>query len=341
MMTDLGRDASPGCPDAEILAAWSDQGLHEDERSRVDAHVADCARCQMHLAAMARMPQESLAPAREPRFRLWQWLVPATAGAAAVAAWMLVQQPNLPPPAATSIADAALEQGEPAQPITIPGGVAESAPKAVEQSVPPSASVAELDELRRQQAQSLRSKAREIESAQERAATIARIPADSAGQAAGTRATARPDAPPVAGEVPATAATVPAPAPAPPPPAAAPATSAFEARREQYSVADLSSSLNELKVQRALDGRVTWTVEAGLASQLLAGSSPSPSVIWLSGRSGLVLLSLDGRVWRRLPFPEVVDLTGITAKSEFAATVTTADGRTFTTADRGLTWARQ
>lgn len=69
-----------------------------------------------------------------------------------------------------------------------------------------------------------------------------------------------------------------------------------------------------------------------------ARSTPSPTVIWIVGRAGLVQLATDGRTFVRLPFPEAVDLTAVTAKDERHATVTTADGRTFETADAGRTW---
>jgi photosystem II stability/assembly factor-like uncharacterized protein len=95
-------------------------------------------------------------------------------------------------------------------------------------------------------------------------------------------------------------------------------------------------------VQRSADGGATWRTEnAGAADTLTAGASPSPSVCWLIGRSGTVLLSTDGRSWRRLAFPEEVDLRSITATDSENATVTTADGRVFATTDGGQTWRVQ
>ena len=62
-------------------------------------------------------------------------------------------------------------------------------------------------------------------------------------------------------------------------------------------------------VQRSADGGSTWqTQQTGVAVTLIAGASPSPSVCWLVGPGGIVLLSTDGRSWRRLPFPEMTDL---------------------------------
>ena len=93
-------------------------------------------------------------------------------------------------------------------------------------------------------------------------------------------------------------------------------------------------------VQRSADGGATWRMEStGVTETLIAGASPSPSVCWLIGRSGIVLLSTDGRTWRRVASP-AGDLRAIAATDHENATVTTADGRAFVTTDGGQTWAR-
>ncbi len=94
-------------------------------------------------------------------------------------------------------------------------------------------------------------------------------------------------------------------------------------------------------VQRSADGGGTWqTQNTGVADTLSAGSSPSPSVCWLVGPGGIVLLSTDDRAWQRLPFPEAVPLVAVRATDDRTATVTTADGREFVTTDGGQQWAR-
>jgi photosystem II stability/assembly factor-like uncharacterized protein len=94
-------------------------------------------------------------------------------------------------------------------------------------------------------------------------------------------------------------------------------------------------------VQRSADAGATWqTEETGITETLTGGSSPSPSVCWLIGPSGTVVLSTDGRSWRRRPFPESVDLRSISASDGDHATVTTADGRVFVTTDGGQGWTR-
>jgi photosystem II stability/assembly factor-like uncharacterized protein len=96
----------------------------------------------------------------------------------------------------------------------------------------------------------------------------------------------------------------------------------------------------ERAVERSIDSGRTWQPQtAGAASELLAGVSPSPSVCWLVGRSGLVLLSTDGETWSRLGFPDPkADIVSVSAPDSLAATVVTADGRRFQTADGGSTW---
>ncbi len=47
---------APGtsCPDAETVAAYGERKLSSEETARLDAHFADCARCQTVLSALAR-----------------------------------------------------------------------------------------------------------------------------------------------------------------------------------------------------------------------------------------------------------------------------------------------
>ena len=92
-------------------------------------------------------------------------------------------------------------------------------------------------------------------------------------------------------------------------------------------------------VQFTSDQGKTWTAQdVRPASGLTAGTAPSATVCWIVGRAGTVLRTIDGRTWHRVSFPEPADLVTIVARSAEIATVTTADGRTFTTADGGKTW---
>src|SRR5690348_7078767 len=121
-----GNVASSACPDSELLAAYADHGLTEEETARWESHFADCSRCQKiiavlvasedqlteaeverlgHLAAAsmgasaARKPVEENAAAwwrsiwRRPT--VWRWLVPAAGLASAVGLWFALHQAPL------------------------------------------------------------------------------------------------------------------------------------------------------------------------------------------------------------------------------------------------------
>jgi photosystem II stability/assembly factor-like uncharacterized protein len=95
-------------------------------------------------------------------------------------------------------------------------------------------------------------------------------------------------------------------------------------------------------IEKSTDAGATWQrVADAREGDILAGSAPSPDVCWMVGRAGLVLLTIDARTFTRLPFPELVDLAGVTATGPGAASVTAADGRVFTTLDAGQTWRRR
>lgn len=89
---------------------------------------------------------------------------------------------------------------------------------------------------------------------------------------------------------------------------------------------------------KSADG-ITWErQQTGTTLDLLSGSAPTSSVCWVVGREGLVLVTDDGEHWRRLPFPEAVDLVHIEARDARSAIVTTADDRRFETTDAGQAW---
>lgn len=93
---------------------------------------------------------------------------------------------------------------------------------------------------------------------------------------------------------------------------------------------------------RSADGGTTWQKQAiEIAAPITAGAAPSPTVCWLVGRSGIVLLTTDGATWRRVAFPEAVDLSTIAASDARNARVTAVDRRTFVTTDGGQTWTRR
>jgi len=92
-------------------------------------------------------------------------------------------------------------------------------------------------------------------------------------------------------------------------------------------------------VGRSRDNGATWREQnLGSSVDLLAGSSPSPDVVWFAGTGGIVVVTIDGASWQWRSLPERVDVTGIAAVDGRTATATTRDGRRFITHDGGLTW---
>jgi photosystem II stability/assembly factor-like uncharacterized protein len=95
-------------------------------------------------------------------------------------------------------------------------------------------------------------------------------------------------------------------------------------------------------VEHSADGAATWQPQPiGVATPMRAGAAPAARVCWLAGVAGVVLRTTDAVTWRRIPFPESVDLVAIQASDASQATVTAADGRHFTTTDGGATWVPQ
>jgi hypothetical protein len=91
-------------------------------------------------------------------------------------------------------------------------------------------------------------------------------------------------------------------------------------------------------IARSSDG-VNWQpLNSGTSNDLLAGAAPSAEICWLVGRRGTVLRTIDGEQWQQTASPIAADLVGISAPNEYTATVSTADGRKFTTHNGGITW---
>ncbi len=300
-----------GCPDAELLAAWSEGGLGAGERSRLEEHAATCGRCQAQLAALARMAAaDAHRVPREKRLRLWPWLVPAAGAAAAVTVWVMVQQvPRTPE--RNQQAPQVLAREEADKPMAVPAPIAPApiAPAPITPAPITPIAPAPANPAARQKVGAL--------AKEERRDRLASPKKSLEGGDA-------------AREAPAAAAP------------AAPPAALSEALQSRAARAADASAIGGLVVQRSPEGGVTWESQSGgISAQLTAGASPSPSIIWLVGKDGLVLLSTDSRSWKRVPFPESVDLAGIEASSDTTATVTTADARIFATADGGLTWQRK
>ncbi len=72
------------CPDPEILAAYSERSLDEQEAARWNLHFSQCARCREQLVVLVRA-RDSAGKTEEKRPRApgmvwdWRWLAPAAA----------------------------------------------------------------------------------------------------------------------------------------------------------------------------------------------------------------------------------------------------------------------
>jgi hypothetical protein len=312
------------CLDADTLAAWVDGALGATARSAAERHAAVCPRCQAMLAAMARTAPAAGPPQTASR-RLFAWLVPVTAAAAAIAIWIAVPSSPRPPAAAVSV----VRQESPNVAATKARGpgVADEIRSAPPASAPrPAAPPPQREPAARVDALAKQQDARAQLSAPAAAppARVGERNAAEADAAASRDVAAAPGAP------------------------AANALTRMKSLQVAGAPIEIVSSnpgsrwrlFPDGRVVRSADGGATWEPQqTGVSVVLRAGSSPAPSVCWLAGPEGTVLLTVDGgRSWRHLAFPEPADLVAISATDDKTATVTISDGRTFRTTDGGQTW---
>lgn len=97
--------------------------------------------------------------------------------------------------------------------------------------------------------------------------------------------------------------------------------------------------VNAGAIERSEDGGASWLQAfAAPGDTITAGTSPAGSICWLIGANGVVFVTTDGATFARVPIPERVAVTAITATDARSAIVTTADGRRFRTDDSGRNW---
>jgi hypothetical protein len=345
-------DLAGACLDAETLAAWADDALDRQERAAVESHAAVCERCQAMMATLARAEHAHAAatvvnqPAR--RFPALAWLIPVTAIAAALLVWIAVPQRG-----PTVLHE---DPAQAANAVTIPPAAPVGAAEAVTPPAEPEAapktsprreagrSQLESSNARADQPDALEKQRDDLRAKDEQAADR------SAALTSGAAATNRASVDALAGNKPMTTNESVAQKSAAAPAAASPAavTSFRNATASAPGTTIVSSNPGSRwrivpggAVQHTADGGSTWeTQQTGSTVTLAAGASPSPSVCWLVGPAGTVLLSTDARTWRRIAFAEQADLVGVSATDDRTATVSFADGRTLTTTDAGVSWQR-
>ena len=310
--------ASDRCLDAETAGAWVDGALPADAAGLAEAHASTCARCQAMLAVLVRASPPA------PRADSWwrrRWfiagLVPLTAGAAAIAIWIAVPKQATRIAPASGQVDAQRPADSPAQP-SAPAVPREQPSSGANARQKPPAFADRLDKSN--PAEHPAPAGPPPPEGKQEADLKRRDEQGAAKNSASPSATATPAAP--------LNETV--------------ALGRLDARAVEIASPDASIRWRigaAGVVQRSSDGGATWeTLSIGATEDLTAASAPSATVCWIAGRAGTVLLTTNGREWQRVAFPERVDIIAIQAANGRAATVTTADGRTFRTADGGVTW---
>jgi len=334
-----GGDA---CPDAETLASLADDALTAAARREIEGHVADCHRCQALTAAMVRAEASTRAISGMTAVPWWRgravkWLVPAAAGATAVALWVAIPAQRTPIAEDVPIADAQMAASPPA---ALPP--AASPPAALAAETP-----AEAPARSRRDASAAAPAEAPVPSSPPGASAPAAASADRSAEVvqplreeAGGRTDVGRESAAVGQER----------------RLSAPAALARSERAAETAVGGLAAGGIDVlspdpqrrwrigpgrSVQHSVDGGATWMrQETGAVADLTAGGAPTPDVCWLVGRGGVVLRTVDGgRQWQRITFPAAVDLTAVAASSAAVATLDAADGRRFRTTDGGQTWA--
>jgi hypothetical protein len=342
------------CLDASAIASWAEASLGSDEATRVEAHLAECSRCQAVLAAFAHA-EPPAAPAA-PTWKRWAVLLPIAAATGTLAIWIALPPRRTPTPPVATVAEAP--------------HAAEPQSRAVPTQTSPPAAVAAKGATA-----SRRSAARSAADVAGAAKPVAPLPQASppppAPQAppASAQAAAKPA---VVGESPLTdqrlasstgisggrATTEPivvfeSPAAFGGGAAGAPASATGGGRGGERPAAlrealSLKSSVTRWRIltshdlERSTDDGRTWErLAIDLPSSLTNGAAPSQLVCWIVGRAGVVLVTNDASHFVRLAFPATVDLAAVHATDALNATVTSADGRTFVTTDGGKTWVEK
>jgi len=317
--------ATPECADSESLAAYSDRSLSAAERERLEAHFADCMRCQSMLADIARADESARSAGSAsyvPWYRKWRVAIPALA-AVSVVVLSAIRRPGNDQPQRDQLVAMAKREASRTE-------LAEQAPALATVPAPPPAAPAlsapapasneiTMNEPRREAAARAEAKRR---------ATLHRM-AESA-TAPGARAmTAQAGAAPASVGAAVAGGAVSS-------PEAAPSKPLVTIPAPDQSVVWLAGRNGTIERRDA--GGATHLQRSGANADLVAGAAPSATVCWIVGRSGTVIRTTDGEHWAVVTAPTADDLVAVSASSGNDAAVTTAGGNRFTTSDGGASW---
>jgi len=357
----MGGPASSACVDAERLAAWSAGGLRREEAATVERHLAGCAHCQAMLAAFVE--SEPMTTGAVSFWQRWsmRWLVPAAAASAAVFVWALVTRESAEPPDASTT----MARVEEAQPLALPSTVtpaerqqampaapapqrSDDEPAAVRSAVPAGgitddaaarAGAAAADARSDASAGSVAQSANTARPTERSFSAMSPPPPPATAAAPASPSSAQPEALEVDAATKGTAATLGAVRGQAPVPATARVGSTPVAFAAPSTLAPQWRIQPDGRIERSSDRGQTWSqIALGPAPRITAGSAPAAGVCWLVGTEGVVWRSTDGATFVRRPFVEAAALAAVVAQDATRATVTTADGRVFTTTDGGGSW---
>ena len=327
--------ASSACVDADALAAWAEGTMSRAAREAFEIHAAGCGRCQALMAAMARTEP----PPSQPAWRraVLSWGVPLAAATAAVVIVFSLTTTGRRAPLTTvdlraPVAETA-RQEPPADALPpAPSAPAPAAAQATASAVPPAVRQARKDVTGLPPAKAeARAKTVDTTGAASPLPPPALAAPSAAPAIADTRELSVPPVPAGAGAAAFDSLSNRA-APTAKVRMAGPVVIASPDRAALWRIVNGA-------VERTADGGATWHAQAlGVDVSIRAGAAPAVRVCWLAGDRGVVLLTTDGVTFRRVGFPEPVDLAAIEATDDAHATVTTATGRRFSTGDGGQAW---
>jgi hypothetical protein len=374
-----GAVPADACPDAELLAAWIDGSLDDEQRRACTIHAASCLRCQS-VAALADssdspsgvMPgtvvERAPTPARVLPFR-WRRLLwtaaPLSAAASLVLTVWIARSAREVDPISRETRVGSERTDAPVAESRAPGPSvnAPPSPRAGEAQPPPLGQSRRAEPERQAKEDVARERSKpsndkitatpettsDMASAHMRGAApeMPRAPAPAA-PAAAARDEVKQELPkPMAG-------------PAPPPVQSVPAEEMASAsdRRDQAIASARSRAFAPPPLFAAPSGRVAWRLEpqgrivraprqqpeeeaAVTGDDLVTGVALSDEIAWVVGRKGAIWRTTDGLAWNRVSAPSAENFVRVHAQGPGAATVVTDTGRTYVTTDGGRTWTLQ
>jgi hypothetical protein len=348
LMSDDVTRLQGTCVDSEKLAAWSEGFLRGAEASAVERHVADCARCRALMASIVRTTPP--VPVAESLWRRWHlaWAVPLATAATAAGIWVALPDNGAAPLTPAQETNMLARDERRASPSEAPAAESIPAPS------PPAASASAIrpQEEKARPAESTNNEVRQRtdrRASRELADLQSRAASPPVPQAEGRAPVGpAPPAAPVAAPTPAGAAAERAEADSKSQVAANSGLAPLVAARRAFAPNQIVSAdgttrwriVNGQQVERSMNAGATWTPAAITSTDALsAAAAPSATVCWIVGARGAVYVTTDGTRFVRVPFPEIIDLTSVSATDGLAAAVSSADGRLWRTTDQGKTWS--